>query len=167
MPLVNRWADSSVDRMAETCSFPSSFCLMLICFITSLHVEKFLICETFMKFIYSWLVNCRFYCITFMMVIIFQIANRVVSFSYTVDSSVDRWVVGDVGRFSFLVSLMRLSIDRCRDCSVDRWCIPLPRGMMYKFVFLIKNGYVLCSSFFFIIFIILLHMHVVSGVCFH
>ncbi|KAF3570786.1 hypothetical protein F2Q69_00059813 [Brassica cretica] len=39
--------------MAETCSFPSSFCSILICFFASLDVETFLVCETLMKFIIS------------------------------------------------------------------------------------------------------------------
>ncbi|KAF3575249.1 hypothetical protein F2Q69_00058836 [Brassica cretica] len=111
--VVDRWLVGSDDRMAQTCPFPSSLCSLLICFITSLHVERFLICESLMKSICSWLLNFHFYCIAFMMVIICPAANRVVSFSYTVYSSVDRWVVGNFGRFSFSACLMRMSVDRC------------------------------------------------------
>ena len=149
------------------CLFPSSFCSLFICFITSLHVEKFLICETLMKFICPWFMNYCFYCIAFVMVIICPTANRVVSFPYMVGSCVDRWVVRNVGRCSFLACLMRMSVNRCWDCSVDRRRIPFLRGMLEKSIFLIKNSFVLYISLLHIIFIILLRMHGVSGVCCH
>ncbi|KAF3600502.1 hypothetical protein F2Q69_00036641 [Brassica cretica] len=46
-------------------------------------------------------------------------------------------------------------------------CIPFPRGMVQKSIILIKNGFVLYSSLLLIIFIILLCMNGVSGVCYH
>ncbi|KAF3588028.1 hypothetical protein F2Q69_00029295 [Brassica cretica] len=56
---VDRWRYRSIDRMAEMCSFRSSFCSFLLCFIASLHVEKFLICETLIKFINSLITRRR------------------------------------------------------------------------------------------------------------
>ena len=120
-----------------------------------------------MKFIWSWLMNGCFYCIAFVMVIICQPSIRVVSISYMVGSGVDRRVVGNVVRCLFSVYMVRMSVDRCWECSVDRWRVPFPRGMVEKSIFLIKNGFVLYSSLLLIIFIILLCMHGVSSVCCH
>ncbi|KAF3570407.1 hypothetical protein F2Q69_00058794 [Brassica cretica] len=81
-------------------------------------------------FIYSWCVGYCFYCKALVVVFIYPTTNRVVSISHTVEISVDRFVVGSVGRCSLSSSLLRLSVDRWQACHVERWCIPIPRGMM-------------------------------------
>ena len=65
-----------------------------------------------------------------LVVFIYPTTNRVVSISHTVEISVDRFVVSSVGRCSLSSSLLRLSVDRWQACHVERWCIPIPRGMM-------------------------------------
>ncbi|KAF3509575.1 hypothetical protein F2Q69_00007076 [Brassica cretica] len=59
---VDRRSGSSREKVAETCSFCTSFCLMLIYFITFSHVKKFFSSETLMKLVCAWLADedeCR------------------------------------------------------------------------------------------------------------
>ncbi|KAF2576480.1 hypothetical protein F2Q70_00003240 [Brassica cretica] len=143
--------------LLETIFYATSFCSILIYFITFSHVLKFLSSETLMNLVSARLRYCCLYCKALVIVIICSTANCVISFSCTVDSN-DRWVVGNVGRCSFAAFLMKMSLDRCWEASVDRRHIPIPREILEKSIFLSNNGFVLYSSFLLIILIILLCM---------
>ena len=103
-----------------------------------------------------------FYSIALVIVIICPTANWVVSFLCTADSNVDRFIVGNVRRCSFMVCLVMIGVDRCWDGSIDRRRIPYPIRMAEKFIFLSTNTSILCSSFLLIIVIILLCMQISS-----
>ena len=91
-------------------------------------------------------------------VIICPTGNWIVSFLYIVESIVDRWVLGDVGRCSCTVCLVMMSVDRCGVTSVDRY----PIGMVEKSIFFCKKSMILYSSFLLVILIILFCMQIIS-----